>query len=224
MSDQTNKVGFGAKLSGKLSAWMMTWTYVILANILAPKEQPWGFKTLAIKRHRLRLLANRIGVRQRSLMFALVSYALNGEGPDKHMDRKVIGAAYTMLDGKRHEADDDFFRVRALEAKFKVKDDFIEFVREVDDTIGKIETKDITQFQISVNAMFKALRRLNSLTKKLPGERFWRFNGGNDLVLTLVPPHRTYGPLTEGVIEPIYCGAWHPGGEYLHLLSGPGNT
>jgi hypothetical protein len=30
------------------------------------------------------------------------------------MSKKVIGAAYTMLDGKRHDADDDFFRVRAL--------------------------------------------------------------------------------------------------------------
>jgi len=225
MSDKANKVGFGAKLSGKFSAWMMTWTYIILANLLAPKEKPWGFTTLALKRHRLRLLANRIGVRQRSLMFALVSYALNGEGPDKHMDRKVIGAAYTMLDGKRHDADDDFFRVRALQAKFKVKDDFVEFVREVDDTVGKIENKDITKFQVQINSMFHALRRLHGLTKgRLPGERFWRFSGDMDLVLTLVPPHRTYGPLTEGVIEPIYCGAWHsatnictfcPGREYV---------
>jgi hypothetical protein len=226
MSDHSNKRTLGSKLSGKLSAWMMTWTYITLANIQAAKEQPWGFSTLAIKRHRLRLLANRIGVRQRSLMFALVSYALNGEGPDKHMNRKVIGAAYTMLDGKRHDADDDFFRVRALQAKFKVSDDFLTFVHEVDDTVGRIETKDVTQFQITINSMFKALRRLNALTKKLPGKRFWRFNGGNDLVLTLVPPHRTYGPLTEGVVEPIYCGAWHsaanictfcPGREYVTL-------
>ena len=32
-------------------------------------------------------------------MFALVTHALNGEGADKHMSKKVIGAAYTMLDG-----------------------------------------------------------------------------------------------------------------------------
>lgn len=225
MSDKSNKVSLGAKFSGRLRAWMMTWTYIILANLLAPKEQPWGFRTLAIKRHRLRLLANRLGVRQRSLMFALVSFALNGEGPQKHMDKKVIGAAYTMLDGKRHEADDDFFRVRALEAKFKVKDDFIEFVREVDDTVGRIENKDITQFQVMINSMFAALRRLNTVTRgRLPGARFWRFNGGVDVVLTLVPPHRTYGPLTNGMMEPIYCGAWHsasnictfcPGRDYV---------
>jgi hypothetical protein len=210
MSDKKNKVSFGARMKGKLRGWMMTWTYIILANILAPKEKPWGFKTLAIKRHRLRLLANKLGVRQRSLMFALVTHALNGEGEDKHMSKKVIGAAYTMIDGKRHDADDDFFRVRALEAKFKVLDNFVDFVREVDDTVDKIEQKDITKFQVMMNAMFGMLRRLNRISKALPGKRFWRFNGGIHVVLTLVPPHRTYGPMTHGMIEPIYCGAWHP--------------
>jgi hypothetical protein len=43
----------------------------------------------------------------------------------------------------------------------------------------------------------------------LPNRRFWRFNNGIHIVLTLVPPHRTYGPMTHGVVEPIYCGAWH---------------
>jgi hypothetical protein len=220
MSDSANKVSFGSKLSGKFSGWMMTWTYIILANLLAPQEQPWGFKALALKRHRLRLLANRIGVRQRSLMFALVTYALNGEGADKHMSKKVIGAAYTMLDGKRHEADDDFFRVRALQAKFKVNDDFVAFVHEIDDTVDKIESTDVTQFQVTINAMFGALRRLHSMAKWLPGERFWRFNGGNHIVLTLVPPHRTYGPLTTGVMEPIYCGAWHPAANICTFCPG----
>ena len=44
----------------------------------------------------------------------------------------------------------------------------------------------------------------------LPGKRFWRFNNFIHIVLTLVPPHRTYGPMTHGMVEPIYCGAWHP--------------
>jgi len=26
-----------------------------------------------------------------------------------------------------------------------------------------------------------------------------------------VPPHRSYGPMTHGMIEPLYVGAWHPG-------------
>lgn len=226
MSNKENKVSLGARLKGQFSGWMMTWTYIILANILAPEDKPWGFKTLALKRHRLRLLANKLGVRQRSLYFALVTHALNGEGDDKHMSKKVIGAAYTMLDGKRHDADDDFFRVRALQAKFKVLDDFVAYVRAVDDTVALIEQKDITKFQVVINSMFKTLRGLNKMTRALPGKRFWRFGGGVHVVLTLVPPHRTYGPLTGGVVEPIYCGAWHsaanictfcPGREYVTL-------
>jgi len=226
MSDKSNKLGFGARLKGVLNGGFMALTYIVLANLLAPPEKPWGFKTLALERHRLRLLANKLGVRQRSLLFALVTHALNGEGEEKTMSKKVIGAAYTMLDTKRNDADDDFFRVRALEAKFAVIEDFVDYVRAVDDTVAAIEQKDITKFQVMMNAMFKALRGINRVLPFLPGKRFWRFNGGIHVVLTLVPPHRTYGPMTHGMIEPIYCGAWHsatnivtfcPGREYVTL-------
>ena len=142
------------------------------------------------------------------------------------MSKKVIGAAYTMLDTRRNESDDDFFRVRALEARFTVIEDFVEYVRAVDDTVAAIEQKDITRFQVMINSMFSALRRVNRVLPVLPGKRFWRYSGGMHIVLTLVPPHRTYGPMTNGIVEPIYCGAWHsatnivtfcPGREYVTL-------
>jgi hypothetical protein len=220
MSDRANKVPFRSRIGGLLKAWMLTALYVTLANVLAPAEKPFGFQTLAIERHRLRLLANRLGVRQRSLYFALVTHALNGDGADKHMSKKVIAAAYTMLDGKRHDADDDFFRLRALEARFKVIDDFVAYVRAIDDTIDRIEQKDITQYQMMMNAVFRSVRALNRFASWLPGKRFWRFNGGIHVVLTLVPPHRTYGPMTHGMMEPIYCGAWHPGSNLCTFCPG----
>lgn len=220
MSDQTNKLTIGQRLKGALRGGFMAFSYIAIANLLAPPELPWGFKTLAIKRHRLRLLANKLGVRQRSLMFALVTHALNGEGEEKHLSKKVIGAAYTMLDTKRNSADDDFFRVRALEAKFQVLEDFVEYVRAVDDTVAAIEQKDITKFQVMMLAMFSALRNVNRLLPFLPGKRFWRFNGGLHVVLTLVPPHRTYGPMTHGLVEPIYCGAWHPSANICTFCPG----
>ena len=225
-SDKANKLPVGDRLKSALRGGLTAFIYLVLANLLAPKERPWGFKTLAIERHRLRRLANKLGVRQRSLMFALVTHALNGEGAEKLMSKKVIGAAYTMLDTKRNNTDDDFFRVRALEAKFKVMEDFVEYVRAVDNTVAGIEQKDITSFQVVINAMFKAMRTLNRLVPALPNRRFWRFNGGMHIVLTLVPPHRTYGPMTHGMVEPLYCGAWHtevnictfcPGRDYVTL-------
>lgn len=226
MSDKANKLPWQSRLQSAISGGLTVVISLVLATLLSPAEKPWGFKTLAISRHRLRLLANKLGVRQRSLMFALVTHALNGEGEEKAMSKKVIGAAYTMLDTKRNNADDDFFRVRALEAKFTVIEDFVEYVRAVDDTVAQIEQKDITKFQVVINSMFKALRALNKVLPFLPGKRYWRYNGGLHVVLTLVPPHRTYGPMTSGMIEPIYCGAWHsatnivtfcPGREYVTL-------
>ena len=210
-SGEREKVGLLARIGNFLLAQALTWAYIIAANLLAPNEKPWAFKTLAIKRHRLRLLANRLGVRQRSLYYALVTYALNGEGPTKHMSKRVIGAAYTLLGGKPTDGDDDFLRVRALQAKFKVSDDFIEFVRSIDDTVGRLEQKDVSRFMVLMGSAMKTLRGLNSIWKGLPGKRFMRFSMGIEIALTLVPPHRTYGPVTHGIIEPIYCGAWHPG-------------
>lgn len=220
MSNKSNKVSLGSRLASTVKGWLMTWTYVALANVLAPKEQPWGFRTLALDRHRLRRLAGKLGVRQRSLYFALVTHALNGDGPDKHMSRKVIAASYTMLDGRRTDVDDDFFRVRALQARFAVSDDFVDYVRAIDDTIAGIENKDITSFQNTMLSVFSMLRRLNRLWKGLPGKRFWRFNGGMHIVLTLVPPHRTYGPMTHGMMEPIFCGAWHPAANICTFCPG----
>jgi hypothetical protein len=224
MSDKGRKVPLWTRFTSALRGISLTLTYIVVANILAPKEQPWGFKTMAIKRHRLRLLANRLGVRQRSLYFALVTHGLNGDGPEKHMDKRVIGAAYTMLDGNRTASDDDFFRVRALEAKFKVEDDFVEYVRHVDDAVDQIESKDLSKFQVTVNMMFRTIRAIHTAIPILPGKRFWRFNNFIHIVLTLVPPHRTHGPMTSGMVEPIYCGAWHtatnictfcPGRDYV---------
>ena len=190
---------------------VLAWTYIGMANLLAPNERPWGYKTLAIKRHRLRALANRLGVRQRSLYFALVTYALNGEGPTKHMSKAVIAAAYTLLEGRRTDIDDDFLRVRALMAKFKVKEDFVAYVREIDETVGKLESKDVSKFMALMTSAMRTIRTLNSVWNGLPGKRFWRFGMGIQVALTLVPPHRTYGPMTHGMIEPLYVGAWHPG-------------
>lgn len=226
MSNGANRLPWLSRFNSALRGNMMAVIYIAIANLLAPPQEPWGFKTLAIERHRLRLLANKLGVRQRSLMFALVTHALNGDGEHKAMSKKVIGAAYTMLDSQRNASDDGFFRVRALEAKFTVIADFVDYVRAVDDTVAQIEQKDITKFQITMNAMFKAVRGVHKLLPFLPGKRFWRFNGGLHVVLTLVPPHRTYGPMTNGMIEPLYCGAWHsetnictfcPGREYVTL-------
>jgi hypothetical protein len=204
------RVGLLRRLIMGLRGQLMAWSYIGLAQLLAKEERPWGFRTLAIKRQRLRALAGRLGVRQRSLYFALVTHGLHAGG-DTGVSKAVIAVAYTLLEGRRTEIDDDFLRVRALLAKFKVQEDFLAYVREIDATVGRLEKKEVTKFMGLMTAAMHNIRRLNALWKGLPGKRFWRFNMGIEMALTLVPPHRTYGPMTQGMVEPLYVGAWHPG-------------
>lgn len=224
-SDKSKKVPFGQRLKAQMQAGLGAAIHLFFAHLIAPKDRPTQFTTLALRRDRMRKLANKLGVRQRSLYFAVVTHGLHSE-KDHRFNEQVIAAAYTMLDTNRTAADDDFFRVRALTAKFPFKADFVEYVRGVDKVVGEIEEKDISTFQRQILALFSMHRRLSRVFPFLYGPKFWRLGGRTDTVLTLVPPHRTFGPVTEWMMEPIYCGAYHavtnictfcPGREYMTL-------
>jgi hypothetical protein len=225
-SNKGNRVGLWQRFKGAWRGSMMAWIYAVAGNLMNAPERPLHFRTLAIPRHRVRVLANKLGVRQRSLYFALVTFALHGE-KDRRVKENFITAAYTMLDTKRTASDDDFFRVRALTAKFPFNVDFASYARAVDAEIDSGEKKDITKFQLKILAMMGALRNLSRTFPWMVNDKVWRLQGATgDGVLTLVPPHRTMGPLTDWMMEPIYCGAFHqstnistfcPGREFMTI-------
>ena len=226
---QSNKEGRLAwlkRLRGAVSGYAMATMLATAGNLMNPPERPLFFRTLALPRQRVRKLAAGIGINQRALYFALITYALLSE-KDRRMKERVVTAAYTMLDTKRTASDDDFFRVRALTAGFPFSTDFVTYARGVESAMVENERKDITKFQLTILAMMAALRRLGRIFPWMVNDKVWRFQGTQgDLVLTLVPPHRTMGPLTEWMVEPIYCGAFHqstnivtlcPGRDYMTL-------
>jgi hypothetical protein len=208
-SNRDNAVDVRAVIRNTVSGLISAGLHLFFAYLLSPPEKATHFRTLALPRQRIRTLANRLGIRQRSLYFALVTYALHSDS-DRRNNEKLIAAAYTMLDTKRTAEDDDFFRVRALTAKFPYDSDFPAYARGVDRVVDEIEKKDVTGFQMAMLAGFRMHRKLHAIMPWLYGKRFWRFSGATDTVLTLVPPHRTMGPVTDWMIEPIYCGAYHP--------------
>lgn len=218
-SNKANKIGLGVRIKGALRAGLGAAIHLFFAHVLSPPDKPTLFRTLPLKRDRMRRLANELGVRQRSLYFAAVTHALHSD-KDRRFNERVITAAYTMLDTRRNDVDDDFFRVRALMAKFPYHPDFVEYVRGVDRAVGEIEHKDITSFQVRVLALFAMHRKLHRVMPWLYGARFWRFGGRTDTVLTLVPPHRTFGPVTQWMMEPIYCGAYHPASNICTFCPG----
>lgn len=218
-SNKDNKVALGTRIKGALAAGLGASIHLFFAHLLSPPEKPWEFQTLALQRSRIRKMSNRLGVRQRSLYFALVTYALHS-AKDRRFNDEVIAAAYTMLDTNRTAADDDFFRVRALMAKFPFTEDFVTYVQGVDRVLDEIEAKDVTVFSVQMMALFKMHRTLHRYAPWLYGPRFRRFQGRTDTVLTLVPPHRTFGPVTEWMMEPIYCGAYHPASNICTFCPG----
>ena len=128
------------KLTSGTLVSIATVLHLVAANLMAPKLNEMGFATLACERAQLRRIADKFGVRQRSMMFAIVMHALNqGEG-GLGMDK--ISAAYTGLEDDRTKKGDDYFRVRTLRTHFAFSPDFETFVRHVDKKIDEIEARD----------------------------------------------------------------------------------
>jgi hypothetical protein len=225
-SNKGNRLAWLKRLRGAISGYSLASLFAIAGNIVNAPERPLFFKTLALPRQRIRTLANRMGITQRALYFALVTYALHSS-KDRRVKEKWITTAYTMLDTNRTASDDDFFRVRALTANFPFDADFVTYARAVNAEMQTGEKKDLSKFQLTVLSMMASLRRLGKMFPWMINDKVWRFQGTQaDLVLTLVPPHRSTGALTDWMIEPIYCGAFHqstnictfcPGRQYMTL-------
>ncbi len=206
------KIGFA--LVGAMAAPF----HLVMGQIVAPKTADMRFKSLVFERRTIRHLADILHVRQRALMFALVMFALNRNG--RGFSQKRIRTSYTTLDDNRSRKGDNYFRLQAVGANFDVRPDFLSFVKGVDDKLARIEAKDMTSTQLTLNAIFKAHRFLAGLVPFLYSTRFFRFSGNYHMVLTLVPPHRIAGNLTLGLAEPVFAGSYHPGTNLCTFVPG----
>lgn len=209
MNNPDNRVGWLEKLGYSVTAAIVAPYQMILAYLFAPPPSEHVFESYCLERQQLRQAAARLDVRQRAVMFALVMWSMyrNRDTNEPHK----IRIHYTNLTDERSNADDDFFRVRAIEAKHVVQGTLPEFIRHVDETLADIESRNIAHRQYVLNALFGVHRFLARFFPFVYAGRFFRYTGPYNTVLTLVPPHRMYGNLTLGMLEPIYCGSYHPG-------------
>lgn len=190
-------------------AWLTAPLQLLAATIIASRRIDRSFVTLRVSRARIRAAAEKLGIGQRSLIFALAMFALNDGG--RGYSRRKISATYVDLDpGYRDAGADDFFRFRMMAAKFPVKDSFADFARDVDAATKRGSAADTTT-QRFLTALFGVHRRLKRRLPFLYPEWIFRFAGFYHLDLSLTPPHQLSGPMTEDLIEPLYCGTFHPG-------------
>ena len=177
MSDKSKRPPLAKRIVGAFLSFCMAMIYLVWGPLVGGREKPWGFAAIAIDRHRLRRIANGLGITQRALYFALVTHAVNG-GTKGHIHRTRLATAYTRLGADRSDTDDDFFRVRNVDVRFRPMDDFAAYARHVEETIQRTEAEGKTGFQSLLNGMFRILRRINAIIPALPPRRMWRWNGG----------------------------------------------
>jgi len=222
MSSSKNKVPLKDRLIYGLIAALTSPIHLAMANFSSAEKKEMGFRSVVFDRHQLRRVSNKLEIGQRSLMFALVMHAINDGG--KGFSEKKIKTSYTTLNSERTSADDDFFRVRTVNADFDVGGDFITFAKAVEARIAEVEAKDTTSMQFVLNATFKTHRFLHRFLPFLYSKRFFHYSGGYDMILTLVPPHRMYGNLSHGMMEPAFCGSYHPGSNLCTFVPGRANV
>ncbi|HHY49892.1 MAG TPA: hypothetical protein GYA10_09115 [Alphaproteobacteria bacterium] len=101
-------------------------------------------------------------------------------------------------------------RMRMLFALIPNAPGFADFARATDRRLAAAEARE-TGFNAEMNAAAIAVhRRLSALLPWLYGPKVFAFMP-YDFVFGLIPPHRLAGPLSAGLMEPVYAGATQPG-------------
>lgn len=162
----------------------------------------------AFPRATLAHIARGIGVRQQALFLSLVSLVVNGAGtPEGKARIHMSSSALHDAAGYRY---DPFLRMRLVFESFRNRPEFVTFAREVDTRLAK-GPGNISRFGSALNTATLAVhRRLSRLLPGLYGPEVFAFMP-SDLMFALVPPHHLVGPLTQGLMEPVYSGASMPG-------------
>jgi len=209
-----------AKKPGSVLGWskiyftalaaILTPLQLLGAWILAPRSSEVGYHAFSIERAKLRRIAAKMNISQRNLMFAVSTFVLNDGG--KGFSPRKISTMYADLNSTSNaQTNDAFFQFRMIGVKFPVSSDFETFAHIVDREISHVEANDLSATQSLLNAMFAMHRRFYAAMPFLYSARIYRFNAGYHLTLSLVPPQRLGGELTGQMMEPIYCGTFHPG-------------
>lgn len=205
-----NKTPLLQRLRFSVTAALLVPVQMLAAYFLSARTPDVSYRGIALERGRLRRVASAMGLSQRSLIFALVTYALNNGG--KGFSRRKISAIYTDLDAASdRQTNDEFFQFRLIDLKLDYESDFAIFAKNVHSAIAEIESRDVTKTQAFINAMFATHRRVSRFLPFMYTPRFFRFTAGYDLSLSLMPPQLLAGEMTRGLMEPIYCGTFHPG-------------
>jgi hypothetical protein len=189
----------GARLLGGLAALM----HLMVSRLWTPHPGRIRVVTRVYPRKLMSEIARRMGVSQRALFVALTAHVIAGAALPG-AKRKVTSTYSTLKPGGGANRD-SFIRMRMLFAAFENRDDFAGYARAVDARLA--EEGGESGFNAEMNAAAIGFHRgLARVVPRLYGPKVFAFMP-YDFVFALLPPHRLGGPLTRGMVEPVYAGA-----------------
>lgn len=183
--------------------------HLVAGNLYVPHPGPFHHAVRTLDRRRIGRLARRLGVRQRTLLFALALALLFDQGSQKGKNK--VSCTYSTIDN-HSVTRDPFMRMRMLFTTFANRSDFAGLINAVDAGLTRAETTE-SGFAAAMNAAaLRAHRRMARVLRFAYTPRLFQFMPF-DLIIGLIPPHRLKGSLTNGLVEPVYAGAGTPGGN-----------
>ena len=178
---------------------------LLAANLLPSRKGQEGFQVVSFDRAAIRTAANRFGIGQKALCFALVTAGLT---PRRLFHR----LAYITLPSTSGPGEFDghiAFHIR--QTAVRAGRDFPAFARRVDTALHRTDT-GFFQAQYIYFRIGAFYRRIEPALPFLFGERFRRFFPF-DILLSMMPPVLPSGRFGELVDGPFFAGTAQAGGN-----------
>ena len=178
---------------------------LLAANLMPARRKREGFHVVSFDRAAVRVMANRLGIGQKALCFALVTAGLTPR-------RLFYRLAYITLPsaGGAGEFDGHIaFHIR--QTAVRAGGDLAAFARRVDTALRRTDT-GFFQAQYIYFRIGAFYRRIEPALPFLFGERFRRFFPF-DILLSMMPPVLPSGRFGELIDGPFFAGTAQAGGN-----------
>ena len=199
--------------AGGSSATSTLLVHLAISRLWTPHGGALGSCNRVYPRRQLHLAARDLGVSQRALFLALVSHVLTGAGTP---DGKRISATYTTMASGGGEHRDQYMRMRLRFADFENRPELPAYASAIDERLKAPEKGFEAEQKAASLSLHRRLPRLMPFLYSPKFFAFWSY----DVVFSLLTPHQLAGPLTDGMLEPIYCGATIPGVNGCFVVPG----
>ncbi|HET7717394.1 MAG TPA: hypothetical protein VFK86_17370 [Bauldia sp.] len=189
-------------------AWVAVPGHLLVSRFSTPHPGKIVAATRVLTRETVAAAARAYGVRQRTLLLGLTAFVISRAGTPE--GKRKISSTYSVVDQAGGEHRDSFMRMRMRFAMVENRDSFPDFLRALDSRLTATEGAE-SGFNAEMNAAAVRLhRRLARRMPRLYAPKVFAFMP-YDLVFALIPPHRLTGPLSRGLMEPVWAGAVMPG-------------